>query len=551
MENRSSYSFELIEALKAAAMFHNDFSTETEKVRSATFIKAAVCLRSWYRHEALTQKPELILEHTKDVFRLYGGVRIERQPNGELIVFARDKEQSLRHIELSKVGRYLAHMTRTLIRADYCLLATQLVQSQGFSTQDVEKLVTTLNAVDEYVGSTFNVNWWRIRCTIADDTRVLGRLLWDSGLIDREVFSLATRLEGFAFSMETYNLCVIHKEGLAARAKEAPNMVPWLLTQLPGQLYGRSHAINVQQTVWKDLKDHFLSLGGTPQAWKWLCGQGYSWFKSYQLEAYYIQLFNALGALQLGKVPLHRGLVGGLKSRLSPGYGVVDPSRYLDVFKAAAVAHRKRKLKVGDFENYNLIFDYLNQVPTATTKGATWASLMRKQHVWHREEARREMERRKEAGGCVAWSALVQWFQQGDLEAFSLNNSDDLWEEGAAMVHCVGGYDERCFHNQSRIYSVRRKGERVATLELRFDDRQWTIGQLYGPGNTVVKDKAVVQMAKKVLAAGKRAKKLDRADNKVIREPKRPAQPQYEVPNQQYQPVDPTSVGSFFAYTRA
>jgi hypothetical protein len=538
METRSSYSFELIEALKAAAMYQGDISDAAENLRSATFIKAAVCLRSWYRHEALTQKPELILEHTKDVFRLYGGVRIERRSNGELIVFARDKEQSLRHIELSRVGRYLAHMTRTLIRADYCLMATQLVRSQGFSTQDVEKLVKTLNAVDEYVGSSLNVNWWRTRCTIADDTRVLGRLLWDSGLIDRDVFSLAVRLGGFAFSMETYNLCVFHKEGLVARAKEAPHMVPWLLTRLPSQqLYGRSHAINVQESVWKDLKDYFLSLGGTSQAWKWLCGQGYSWFKSYPLEEYYIKLFNALGALQLGKVPLHRGLVGSLNAILAPTYGVTDPTRYLDVFKAAAVAHRKRKLKVGDFDNYNLIFDYLNRVQTATTKGATWASLMRKQHVWHMEEARLAMERRKEAGGCVAWSALVQWLQQGDLEAFSLNDSDDLWEEGAAMVHCVGGYDQRCFHNTSRIYSIRRKGERVATLELRFDDKHWTIGQLYGPGNTAVKDKAVVQLANKVLSAGKRAKKLDRTDNKVIREPKRPAQPQYEVPNLQYQPA--------------
>jgi hypothetical protein len=540
MEKRSDFDSELIAALQAAATTFNVYfdTVEQSKAHSAKFVKAAVALRTWYRHQAIAFKPELVVQHTKDLFEVYGDTRIERRANGELIVMAKNNEIGLQYVEMSNVGRFLANRARASIQQDYYKKAEALVEAQSSLTVPKNDLLKTLESVDGYVVTNMNVHWWRPRCTVADDARVLGRLLWDAGMIDRDVFSQAVRLRGFKFTMDVYNICAIYKEELAERTKEAPNMVPWLWTSLPNtQLYGRRHAINVHQTVWKDLKEHFLSLGGTAQAWRWLCGQGHTWFKYYELEERHIKLFNALGSLQLGRVPFHPGLVGRVHSQIQYGQG--DRTRFLDVFKAAAVAHRKRKLKVGEFDSYNLIFDYLQRVPTASTKGATWNSLMRKQHVWHMEEARKEVERRKEAGGCVAWAPIIQSVQQDDLEAVSLNNSDELWEEGAAQVHCVGGYDERCYHNYSRIYSIRRNGERLATMELRFDNGKLTIGQLYGQGNTVIKDKSVNLFAKKVLSLCKRAPKLEFADNKVIRQPKgagrryqEPQPPQEEQPQQ-------------------
>jgi hypothetical protein len=136
--------------------------------------------------------------------------------------------------------------------------------------------------------------------------------------------------------------------------------------------------------------------------------------------------------------------------------------------------------------------------------------------------------------------------------AVSLNDSDALWEEGKMMGHCVGGFDERCYHNYSRIYSILRDGERAATLELRYDNGKLTIGQLYGQRNSAIKDKAINLFAKKIVATCKRAPKLEFADNKVIREPKsgrqyrapqppQPAQPpqhEHQQPQQpQYQPA--------------
>jgi hypothetical protein len=542
METRADFDSELIAALLTVAASSTVYfsSVEESKAHNAKFVKAAVALRTWYRHQAIKFKPEMVVQHTKDLFEVYGETRIERRANGELIVLAKNNEIGLQYIEMSNVGRFLANRARASIQRDYHRKAEELVEAQSGLSVPKQDLLKTLESVDGYVAAHFNVHWWRPRCTVADDARVLGRLLWDAGMIDRDVFSQAVRLSGFKFTMDTYNICAFYKEELAERTKEAPNMVPWLWTVLPNkQLCGRRHGINVHQTVWKDLKEHFVSLGGTAQAWRWLCGQGHSWFKYNDLDERHVKLFNALGALQLGKVPMHRGLVGRVHSQLT--YGDGDSSRYVDVFKAAAVANKKRKLKVSEFDDYNLIFDYLQRIPTANTKGATWASLLRKQHVWHMEEARKEMERRKEAGGCVSWAPLVQSLQQGDLEAVSLNDSDALWEEGAAMAHCVGGYDERCYHNYSRIYSILRNGERVATLELRYDNSKLVIGQLYGQRNARIKDTAVNKFAKKILSTCRRAPKLEFADNKVIREPKsgrqyRAPQPQQELQPQQYVP---------------
>jgi hypothetical protein len=88
------------------------------------------------------------------------------------------------------------------------------------------------------------------------------------------------------------------------------------------------------------------------------------------------------------------------------------------------------------------------------------------------------------------------------------------------MSHCVGGYDDQCYRNISRIYSIRRGDERVATLEIRRYDGKLTIGQLYAFGNRRVKDESVTKFAKKVLLACKRAPEPDQSANTVIRQPK-------------------------------
>lgn len=501
MDARFDFTTELLSALEAA--------TEVDDAR--LFMKAVVALRAWYRHEALAHKPELIVSHTKDVFEVYGTVRVERLQNGALKVVEAGVSQALSYIELPSLARHLAYSARRRIQQEYREKVETLINRMPLSFEKRQALCSKLEAVDYQLSAKHNVNWWRSKCTLVDDTRVLGKLLWDSGLLDRGIFSLATRVGGFHFSVAFYNECLKHKESLAARIQEAPHMAPWLKDRLGGPLL--SHP-----TVWKDLKERFMAMGGTPQGWKWLCGQGHKWFKFVAQNASHVQTVTAIATLQLGKIPFHNGLFDHVSYCLD---AKKPDLRCLDVFKAAMVAHKKRKLKVADFWDYTLIRDYLAHVPAASTKGATWASLMRKQQVWHRENGRRELERRKAEGGCLGWTPMVQKLQAGNLEAISLNNSDELWEEGTEMSHCVGGYDQDCFKNVSRIYSIRRNGERVSTLEIRKVAGKLTIGQNYGRRNTRVTDVAVTQFANKVLAACRRAPELNLADNKVLRKPKR------------------------------
>lgn len=471
------------------------------------FVAAALALRAWYRHEALALKPEMVVQATDTVFEVYGGSRIVRDPSGAVQFYmgSATTPAYAGYQEMATVGQWLSKQARNAVQAAYLAKARALV-ARYCPFEQAEAMDSLLTSLNDYVKAHLNVPWWRRKSTHADDSRVLGKLLWDSGLLDREVFGLAVRVGGFRFTLELYNQCAEKRTELLARVAEAPHMAPWLCGADGGS------RLQVHQTVWQDLKTRFMELGGTQQGWKWLSNQGANWFRYLTMGKQYVSMVNNLAALQLGRVPFHRGLVGSLAYR--------DDVRYFEVFKAAVLANRKRKLKVADFQDYVLIFDYLEQVRTATAKGATWASLMRKQRAWHAEQVRLEVERRKESGACYGWAPLVQSIVQDDLEAISLNDSDELWEEGGVMHHCVGGYDQSCYHNKSRIYSIRRAGERVATLEIRLVGTKWTIGQLYGAGNSRVTDKAVVKLSKRVLYAFTRNPKLNAEDNKVIRRPK-------------------------------
>jgi hypothetical protein len=73
----------------------------------------------------------------------------------------------------------------------------------------------------------------------------------------------------------------------------------------------------------------------------------------------------------------------------------------------------------------------------------------------------------------------------GDLEIVPIEDSGELYREGAAMHHCVGTYADDVRAGWLYVYSVRRDGERVATLAL-ARDRTGTKAQLYqlrGPCN--------------------------------------------------------------------
>lgn len=83
-----------------------------------------------------------------------------------------------------------------------------------------------------------------------------------------------------------------------------------------------------------------------------------------------------------------------------------------------------------------------------------------------------------------------------------LRTPAELQEEGDAMDHCVGSYAAEVARGNCVIYSVRKAGQRVATMEIRWvygHNRPPIVNQLRGYANAVVTDevrKAVAEWMK-------------------------------------------------------
>ncbi|MGD2133994.1 MAG: PcfJ domain-containing protein [Maricaulaceae bacterium] len=64
------------------------------------------------------------------------------------------------------------------------------------------------------------------------------------------------------------------------------------------------------------------------------------------------------------------------------------------------------------------------------------------------------------------------------LELRALATPLDIVNEGAAMRHCAASYITHVAHGRSWLYSVRRDGERLATLELVMNDGRFVLAQI-------------------------------------------------------------------------
>lgn len=81
------------------------------------------------------------------------------------------------------------------------------------------------------------------------------------------------------------------------------------------------------------------------------------------------------------------------------------------------------------------------------------------------------------------------WAQPGTIgnyEIVPITDNADLYREGNAMHHCVGTYGELVREGRCYIYSLRKDGARVATIELFQFDGRVDLGQIRGPCNRSV-----------------------------------------------------------------
>ncbi|MDA9525237.1 hypothetical protein XI06_34260 [Bradyrhizobium sp. CCBAU 11434] len=81
------------------------------------------------------------------------------------------------------------------------------------------------------------------------------------------------------------------------------------------------------------------------------------------------------------------------------------------------------------------------------------------------------------------------WLRAGRMAGYEFLPLDSMFaitEEAKAMRNCLRTYGDGLAHDQTRVWSVRKDGERVATLQIasRYRDPLPNIVQLKGPGNS-------------------------------------------------------------------
>jgi hypothetical protein len=165
-------------------------------------------------------------------------------------------------------------------------------------------------------------------------------------------------------------------------------------------------------------------------------------------------------------------------------------------------------------------------------KNSSWETIHERVKAWH-EELRQRQEReaaerlealRRAQVATRSWGTLIDKFETDDgFEVIPLVTEIMLVSEGQGMGHCVGSYTSRCRSGHSRIFSIRKKGESKATLEIGAGSGggEWRIQQIRGPKNQNVSDR-LATIGNKVLTDWnkKRAKGEEEAFPQWANDPK-------------------------------
>jgi hypothetical protein len=109
---------------------------------------------------------------------------------------------------------------------------------------------------------------------------------------------------------------------------------------------------------------------------------------------------------------------------------------------------------------------------------------------WHAEISRRPFGLAAMAADwqvAIDYPPLPSYLEVDGFTFHALQTREDIFVEGERMHHCLRTYADRVARGLSRLYSVRRSGDRVATLELRRSTGssapRYALAQLKGPCN--------------------------------------------------------------------
>ena len=173
----------------------------------------------------------------------------------------------------------------------------------------------------------------------------------------------------------------------------------------------------------------------------------------------------------------------------------IPPLYFRTVWKAAVAAqYAGRSLEAFIMDEVRLVTCWLSEKRLLQDRAlmkASWQTLLGRAKAALTPPAAVPPPTTTQPAACE-WDPYVRRIEWGGYVFVALTSTAELKEEGEAMQHCVGDYDEKCLDGVTRVYSVRERksGMRVATcaLECSADDDRitWEHDQVKGVRNAEV-----------------------------------------------------------------
>lgn len=523
--------------------------------------KFALALRRILVGWLIEEKPYFVQSASKEGVLCYGDLRLCRLADHRVVLLGPKGPLNVGAAGIKDCAFILMKEATDKLRAAYCtrLRAQMKVlweQLGGMHPELATNLALQQDMTNSYVEwiteGSMEPRWWGRAARDELLRKLLLKHAWDYQIFDKEIWGLAIRVCGPSPTLASYNQIAFSREAVRSRIQETPNLAPLLMSRVPGYS-GADTVLEADNQALARVRDRFLSAGCTPAGWRWLTRQPRQWV--YDLHQHLAPkeaavVLNELAALQVGRLPVRFIRVAVLKRWFCPETAYLG-GKLTNEQKVKSIAHflritvdavRSRKVRASTVRDRAIeILDFVKD-GNPVLKGATWQSLLRRQEEWHRDQHRarvEEIKARRAYMPAYAWTPLVPEVAYKDVKAISLTTSDELWDEGDYLEHCVGTYANDCFTNQSRIFSMRdQNNTSLATLEVTYNEGRWNIAQLRGRRNQEVSDTTLKKLAQKVVSAARQAPKLNPSANRVLREQQRRPRPAQQPANAQNNAFD-------------
>jgi hypothetical protein len=349
--------------------------------------------------------------------------------------------------------------------------------------------------------------------------RALRKNLW-SDVVDRPLLSVVASIEGFEndILLTDYLRCARYPADLARIARENRNLLPLLTRIQPSQWHrqdlfsrrlwvkdGRKSTVVDRPAFCRSIEEKEY-VGGryrtkslrlqsfaSPAAHRWLMRAPATVLLAWRERMSMVMIEN-LAAANLPKDLPARILLylvswtgAWMTDEVRPEY-----QRFYRLF----AAHCSESWKANGWVTFradwrvhrrdlDLTLDWLRHDGFARgfpDKNSTWASLMRQSNEYHEQISRAKRSERR-----YAWESLLAKTEINGYVICPLTSSDELWQEGRDLHHCVGDYDYDCEDGHCRIFSVTDPAGTRCTLAIeRASKTRWVVQQMYGTCNAMV-----------------------------------------------------------------